>query len=498
MPYLIKILSLGLLISNCLCTVSRAEDLIQVPAAIQISSKVSDGKLSILEIINTARRNNIKVVILTDRDFMRWEYGLWPLRRIIKKTVEANSIATYGIKRYLKEIEDLQKKNPDLIIIAAVESAPFYYWSGNPLQDNFTIHDWHKHILVIGLEKASDYQNLPSVSNSYGLLLPFTFKDIYHFWPILTLLLGILYLRKRRFDYRDFRGQQWGPYARSWQISGIILMFFSLLFLFNGFPFRDFKYDQYHGEQGIRPYQNFINYVNEKGGLTFWAHPEAEYITTMGRVNTETREHTNSLLEAHDYTGFAVFYEGYKKVAPAGGIWDEMLRAYCQGRIKAPVWAIGGLSFDQDGDLGTYMKDLRTVLLIPDLTKQSVLKAIKEGKMYVVRGAGPGFILDKFMIKDSLSDNQGTISDEVILKGKPIIKISGSLLNGQVEPGQTVKVKLIRNGKVIQVFEVESPFSIDYPDDYFSAGETIYYRLEIQAASKTIVTNPVFVRFIVI
>jgi len=135
----IKILGLGLLILYGSCQMSAAQGLIQAPALIHISSTISDGKYSISEIVKIAKQNNIKIVVITDRDLMRWEYGLWPLRNIIKKTVEMNSIFKFGIKRYLKEIESIQKANPDLILIPGTESAPFYYWQGTPFDNSLKL-----------------------------------------------------------------------------------------------------------------------------------------------------------------------------------------------------------------------------------------------------------------------------------------------------------------------------------------------------------------------
>ncbi|MEA3560267.1 MAG: hypothetical protein U9R31_00650 [Candidatus Omnitrophota bacterium] len=465
-----------------------------MPAAIQISSTVSDGKYNILEIIKAAKQNDVKIVILTDCDFMRWQYGLWPLRRIIKKTVENNSVSNYGIEHYLKEIEEAQKKNPNLVIIPGVESAPFYYWSGSLFENNLKMHNWHKHILVIGLEKVSDYRNLPSVSNSYGLLLPFTLKDIYRFWPILILIIGLLCLTKRKFKYKDLKGYALGPYSRGWQVVGIIVIIFSLLFLFNNFPFRRYKYDQYHGEREIGPYQNFIDYVNEREGLTFWAHPEAEYIGRRKNIGIQTNEYADHLLRAHDYTGFTVFYEGYGKIGCPGGIWDEVLKEYCQSRRKRPVWVIGGLCFDQTGNLDENMKNLRTMFLIPGLTKTAALKALKEGRMYVVRGRRE-LRLDKFIIKDSLSKTKGTMGNEIDLKGKAVVELSGHFLKGEVGNAGKVKIGLIRNGIVIKTFEVASPFDIAYEDDYFKEKEKIYYRLEIRYSGGILVSNPIFVKF---
>lgn len=492
--YSIKILALFLLISHCLCRIGVAEELTQAQAAIHISSTVSDGKFSIPEIIKIARQNGIKIVILTDRDFMRWQYGLWPLRRIIRKTVRANSMFTYGIKRYLKEIEDAQRKNTDLVIIPGVESAPFYYWEGSPFKNNLKMWNWHKHMLVIGLDKVEGYKNLPSVSNGYSLIRPFGFKDIFRFWPILILTAGILWLKKREFKYRDLQGHPLGPYSRTWHVLGIIAIIFSLLFLLNNFPFRGFKYDQYHGEQGIGPYQNLIDYVNQKGGLSFWAHPEAENIQKRGNIEIETREYSQDLLEAKDYAGFTIFHEGYRRVGKPGGIWDEALRQYCQGMREAPVWAIGGLAFDQTGDLNRRIQDSHTIFLISRLTKSEVLKTLREGRMYVVGGAGNSKLaLDEFAIYDSVSDNKGIVGDEVSIKGKVLLKMRGVLFDRE-QQGQ-IKVELIRNGYLVKTFEVTSPFEIDYEDDYSDEDKKIYYRLEIRFPGGVLITNPIFAKF---
>lgn len=481
-----------LAVSNIL-VVSAEEEIIHAPAAIQISSTVSDGKYSIPEIVKIAKQNGVKIVVLTDQDCSKWEYGLWPLRRVMKRTEKANSISTYGIKQYLKEIEEVQKRNPDLVIIPGVESAPFYSWVGNPLKGTLTMYDWHKHMLVVGLE-ARGYKNLPTVSNGYSLLLPFRLKDVYRLWPILILILGILCLKKREFDYKDLNGHQLGPYSQRWRKLGIFIIVISLFFILNNFPFREFKYDQYHGEKGIGPYQNFIDYVNQRGGLTFWSHPEAEYIEDLGIINAETRKHADDLLYARNYTGFAVFYEGYELVGRPGGIWDKILKEYCKGLRESPIWTIGGLAFAQGGEnLGWRMKNLRTILLIPRLTKETVLQALREGRMYVVQGKEDlEFILDEFFVKDSASDAKGIMGDEIGSKGKPLIKIKGHFLGEEVE---SVTVQLIRGGIVIETFKVMNPFEIEYQDDYFSDGEKIYYRIEIRAPSEIIISNPIFVKF---
>jgi hypothetical protein len=423
---------------------------------------------------------------------MRWQYGFWPLRNIIKKTVEDNSVFKYGIKRYLQKLENIQRENQDLILLGGIESAPFYYWEAGPFANNFSIINWHKHILVIGLNKVEDYKGLPVIGNNQALVIPRKFKDIFKLWPILILLVGILCLRKRRFDYRDLSNRQLGPYSRIWQSFGIFLAIIGLLFLFNNYYFCDFKFNQYQGDLGVMPYQNFIDYVNQRGGMTFWAHPEAEYIQKMGRVNIETREHTGDLLKTHDYTGFAIFYEGYNSVGIAGGIWDKVLKEYCQGKRGNAVWAIGGLSFDSTGNLSQYLKDLRTVFLISELTRDEVLRALKEGRMYVIRGKDASrFVLDKFIIRDTESGKERIAGQEIELEGRLQVEIKGHFLNGQNQP---FKIKLIKNGSIINTIETTTPFDVSYQEENNGNDSKIYYRAQVESDGVLLVTNPIFVK----
>jgi hypothetical protein len=465
-----------LIILFCFSRISFGQDLIRIAAAIQISSAVSDGKYTLPEIIAIAKKNKIKVLVIADRDLMRWEYGLWPLRNVIKKTVEKKSVIKYGIKRYLNDIENLQKNNFDILLIPAIESAPFYYWEGNVYDNSLKINNWHKHLLTVGLKNPKDYQCIPVIGNKRGLALPFGFKNVFLFWPILILLCGISLLRK--------------PSRKSLVIA-IFFISFGLLFTLNNYPFRFLKFDQYHGDSGIMPYQNYIDYVNKHGGLTFWAHPEAENIASSDKIRIETRKYTSDLLQADNYTGFMIFHEGYKEVGRVGGIWDEILSEYCRGIRKTPVWAIGGLAFDADGDLSKAMENLRTVFLVPALDKTEALNALREGRMYVLNGRNAWqFTLDKFILKDD-DGTVKTMGQEMELAGKPRIEISGHFLNGQNQP---IKIKLIKGGGVVKTFETASPFELVYIEEGKLENRKDYYRIEIESEGVFCVSNPIFVK----
>jgi len=459
---------------------------IQVRSAIQISSTISDGKYSLYEIAETAKENGIKAVIFTDKGFMRWSYGLWPLRNIIKKTVENNSIFQYGIKHYLDNIEKIKRDFPNMVFVAGVDSSPFYYWRGSIFKNNLTICNWHKQLIAIGLDKPPDYANLPVIGNPRALR---NGLDIFKLWPFITLFIGLFSLKLRMYSYRDSQGRELAPHSKALRTTGVIIIVLSVLFVLNNWPPLKAEFDAYHGDLKSVPYQNFIDYVNKKRGLAFWTHAGAENVSRRGRIKIETKRYPQELLYTHNYTGFTIFPAGYKEIGSPGGIWDTILKEYCSGKRKHPVWAIGTLAFDQQGDLANRMRNLSTVLLVRKLSKKEVINAFKKGRMYVMKGKNSAsFLLDKFFIKDDISKEQGIVGDTVKLAGKPTLYIKGKFL----DMPRKIELKIIKNGKIIKVYDVNTPFEITYDGDKSFSGKS-YYRLEIRSSGLNFVTNPIFV-----
>jgi hypothetical protein len=477
------------IISQGLC----AERYIQVPAAIHISSTISEGKHTISEIAEIAHKNGIKTVIVTDFCFSSIEYGIWPFRNVVRRTKEFSSVFKYGIDKYLASLRDVQRRYPDMVFVPAVETAPFYYWEGSVLKNNLTLHDWHKHILVIGLDSPASYRKLPIMGNTAGLSVPFAVRDLCRLWPLLVIIAGIGCLVISRIKYQayyvGFRHFCLVPHF----IVGVALILIGLLFTYNNFLVCPLKFTQYQSRAGIAPYQHLIDYVNMHGGLTFWAHPEAENREDAGMLKVETREYTSDLILTDGYTGFAIFYEGYKKIGCPGCAWDELLVSYCKGKRKTPVWAIGGLSFDESGSLEEYLKDLKTVLLVRRLSKEEVLDALASGRMYVVRGSNSGsFVLDEFSVKATPSNElqKQAMGETLALKGRTaVIIIKGRFLRGQEFP---LKIQLIKDAKVIKTFEAASSFDIEYFDEASTENKKSYYRVEFQGRDLTAITNPIF------
>jgi hypothetical protein len=460
----------------------------QAAALIHISSKVSDGLYPSEQIVSIARDAGFKIVILNDREIMRWEYGLWPLRNIIKKTVENNSIAVFGIKNYFKLIENINQKIKDVIVIPGMESTPFYFWSGSIFAKNFTLNNAHKHLLIIGLSEKA-LANLPIVGNRFSMDKGYQLKDIGNFWPLLVLLAGILLFSNLK--KKKFRNTLEKEAYRNKKIFAIILSCFGLLFCWNNYPFKTQLFDQYHGDRGVLPYQNIIDYVNKQGGMVFWAHPEAENCSKAGAVNIITKKHTQDFYNTINYTGFCVFYEGYELIGKPGGLWDKVLNEYLAGKRQKPVWAIAGLAFDFSGNLQQALKDLRNMVLIDDFSSKGVLDALNQGRVYVIRGARSSeFILDEFFIQDPDSPEAKYMGQTLMTNGREVkIKIKGHFIK-QTEAN--IQIALIKNGKIINTFSEKDAFDIDFIAEKAKADKA-FYRIEIKSTGLHLITNPIFV-----
>jgi hypothetical protein len=415
----------------------------QVNGVIHLQTPVSGGTRRIGDYIKLAREHNISIVIITDHDSLNYEYSIYPLRWLVKKTVVKESVFNYGVNEYLELINNRRTSNPDILLVDGVESIPFYYWSGSyqtNLKDKLgrrelILNDRGKHILAIGLNSPDAYEHLPVIGNGYS------------------------------------------------------------------------RYDAYHGGQADKPYQDLIDYVNAKGGVTFWAHPEAGEKWMREGITVNTSPYYESILNTIDYTGFAVLPEGYQKVGRIGGLWDEVLKAYCAGKRKSPVWAIGELD-----DYGNKPIDIvQTIFLLNDKSYNEIINALKSGKMYAVSKAKgdqtPLLSLERFTVHDKSNPKEMAYSgDEIACKGNPFIKIRLSHkpvsiparppmdIGGRSGGSAKITLKLIREGKLIKEYNESLPCEITFEDNHFSLGTKTYYRVDVtDEFNGKIVSNPIFV-----
>lgn len=453
-----------------------AVEYMQVAGLIDLRTKYSDGELDLKSLVRLAGQRGFDLLFTNDHDRMVMEYGLFPFKNIFKKRIELNSINKGGPEGYLRGIREVENEHPDMIIIPGSETAPFYYWTGSYLGKNLTARNHEKRILTVGLEHPEDYRDLPILHNGFSTrYLKMFLPGIIVF--LVPFSLGLLLLKWK------------GPL----RISGIAIAGFSLLSIINSDPFRSSPFDQYHGDQGIAPYQLVIDYVESRGGLTFWNYPETRSgIRKMEPIFVDTPPYPEVLEQSRGYTGFAAVYGDNITATEPGNFWDRVLLEYCNGERDRPVWGISTSDFHKDTGAGGKLGNFPTVFLVREKTKKEVLSAMRGGKMYACHGKYPQrIILDKFTVCSSLCETTAVSGDEVVLRENPRIHISLSL---QRPAEALVKIRLIRSGELIETFMGSMPFEIDYEDNHRSPGRKIYYRIDVRGHG-ILVSNPIFVVF---
>lgn len=306
----------------------------QVAGLIDLRSTFSDGAYDIETLVKMTKDRGFEVVVINDHDRMVMEYGLPPFRKLIKKRVELPSINKNGATAYLDSIKNVRKKYPDMIIIPGSETAAFYYWTGSYFKKNLTAHDHERRILTIGMEKPEDYENLPILHN--GSSTKYMRAAVFGVVLGLVFILVSFFLVKKRGSYRA---------------CGVISLILGVVFIINSNPFRNSPLDQYHGDQGMAPYRLLIDYVNSRGGLTFWNYPETKSgIRKMGPIRVDTPPHPEVLEESEGYTGFAALYGDNITVTEPGNVWDRVLRILQGDTKQAGLGRLdGGLSRGRRG-----------------------------------------------------------------------------------------------------------------------------------------------------
>ena len=88
-----------------------------VPGLMDLRSQFSDGKHSIDELVLMARARGFKVLFINDHDRIQLSFGIYLFRNVFRYKKEFPSIMTHGPKHFLKEIERISKKYPDMIIV---------------------------------------------------------------------------------------------------------------------------------------------------------------------------------------------------------------------------------------------------------------------------------------------------------------------------------------------------------------------------------------------
>ena len=450
----------------------------QLDGIVDIKTNFSNGCASIKDIAKQSERLGIDAVIFGDYARNSIEFGPKPFERIFKNKTEGPSVLGRGASGFISEIKDNDRQIKETILIPGVETSPFYYWSGSNYDGNLTAHNWDKHLLIVGLSSALEYEQLPLQNSNFSL----NYTD-----PLLPkfIIMGFLFILSVVAVYKQYVRALTAP-----------LMLLFLLITFNNHPFQSSPFDAYHGDQGMEPYQNMIDYANSKGAMVFWNHMESNSgIRRQGKTKLQTLPYPEDLLKTKNYTGFQVIGDHQIQQIEAGQQWDQVLMEYLRGQRQQPVWGYGGNNHLCENQNSSKLGSARTIFLVREKKHGTLLDAMKKGRMYAVRqNATNRLSLDEFFIEDQKTGQQATLGQELTLTDIPTLKIKLRSIKGE---NNTAQIQIIRNGILAKQDTISLPYKLTWRDVNNKQGERAYYRIKVSINSmEHLVSNPIFIKFL--
>lgn len=144
----------------------------EMRTALHVHSTVSGDPLAMSEIAYRAQKLGIDAVILTDYLEQKAELRLFPHNAWLKLWHDKKSVLKTGLKRYLSEIESINKKYQGVLLIPGYEVTPAYWWSGNLFTKNLTLHDFQKNLLIFGISEEA-VNKIPTMHNGLSKSNPY-------------------------------------------------------------------------------------------------------------------------------------------------------------------------------------------------------------------------------------------------------------------------------------------------------------------------------------
>ncbi len=251
---------------------------------------------------------------------------------------------------------------------------------------------------------------------------------------------------------------------------------------------------------GDKPYQEFVDYIVENGGIVHAVHVESPQDDWLGPVHVLTPAPIYNI-HLKNLTGFSAFPEGrHEKTGGPGGLWDTALLEYQAGMRAQPLWA--SADADYHGPKGS-LATATTLFYMREFTEQEVYKCMREGRMVALQGkAFQDSYVEQWWVSDGVEPGeQVMLGRELVLDGAPRIRFS---LDHAVAE---TRIRLIRNGSVIA--EVRGT-ELDFTDEQQGlCREPAFYRVEVIGPSEgdfdsyegplapdsMLLVNPIFVKF---
>ncbi|MDP3090764.1 MAG: hypothetical protein Q8N04_08815 [Nitrospira sp.] len=473
--------------------VSAAEQRVPLRVAIHVHSTASTGTLSLEALAARAEQQGLDGIVLSDNFSLEYEYGLQPLPGLLKKTVRYPSVLSYGVERYLEEIQSVQARHPQMVIVPGVEVAPYYYWTGSLWRGDLTMHDAQRNLLVVGLTRAEDYRALPARGNPASFTVDGA--SLVNAAPLLLVIPALFLWKPRRQMVEGWRE----PIGAARRTVAVCCLVLAVATLVNAWPLGTPPFSSYESQLGYRPYQVLLNVANQRGAVVLWSMTEARDLQShafgpLGTVTVRTDAHPEALVLTGGYAGFGGLYQDTRTVTAAGGLWDQVIQAHKGTAQSAVPTMIGEIAFHGLADKGKDLDRVVTTVFAKERSVAAVLEAIRSGHAYAVAEGDHRVMLtlDEFSLACDCDRATVGIGERVALPSgsHAIATVRLSARDGKPHP---VTLRLIRSGEIVGMTKAETPVHYQLADAQPVPDGGTYYRLEVIGQSGELLTNPVYV-----
>lgn len=480
---------LALAVTLAAAAPAPGQPLERLPAVVHVHSDLSTGDFPLEDLAQTAERQGIGALLLTENYLLRIEYGLPPFRALTRAVHEERSVVATGLARYLARVAEVRRLYPGLLILPGVEVIPHYHWSGAPWTLAMTLHDTQKNLLVFGVTDPAALAALPAVGNRAEPR--YSWQSAVDALPGLLLIPGAVRLARKR-PRRQRLGRAYVLIRqRSW-LAGTLLITFGVVALVRAWPFTVDRYPPWD-DYGLQPHQALIDHVDRVGGATVWSFPEApdrgERRVGPVQVAWQTEPYADDLLRTFRYTAFGALYEQPTRGIEPGGTWDRLLAQSAAGERSRPAWALGESGF-HGLSAGKRLGAVQTVFLTAEKSEVAVLDALKRGRLYALKRTPElGLVLTEFAV--ATGPSTAVSGDGLrVPAGTPLeVRVAVETTDGSAE---ALRVTLIRSGTVVEAWAARTPFRAVYREVFDGAPASI--RIDVRGrAPHHLVTNPVFV-----
>ena len=491
--------AIALLLSVCGPPTFCAEeaDLQPYRCVFRINTSISAGDETPEEIAAKANELGMDVLVFSDQFMARAEWGVPGFRDVLKVVRERQSVRTYGPAEYLARLAKLQQQYPRMVIIPALDVAPYYCWQGSPLSRSRCIRHWSEQLTVIGLDSPEVVRRMPVTANP-AAPRRWSLASLLRLSVILLVPIGLVLMRRGTVYYEDEQGNRVPIRDPPWRVLGVILVVLGALLTAGGWPFsRPAHWTQYHATDGPEPYQAYVDWLSkQKGAMAFWAHPEITHREEVSGVMLVTGPYLNHVETVRGAAGFAAIYGDVRTACKPGGMWDRTLTEYCKGTRASPLRVVGESDY-HGGDL----ERVETVLVLPSLSRASVLEeGLRQGCSYARARGQDGWIeVRDFSVRASGGEGGGFLrtlrTESAELEVHVALRVhcaSGA--------GHTLKLVIVRDGQPwqernvgVKAGQTATDWEETLKSDRKSEGRS-YYRLMVEGQGMgEVVTNPIFV-----